>query len=132
VLGLAVALVIGLGLGVALDRVYLRYVSPGAAQSQAASARAKLVGQWVGVPHGEPLEFNADGTFAWEMAVFDMREGKGAVGGQRTLGQWRWLEDDWIEMDTFGRQGDKARVVIEGDKLKLLRSGGDVTEYRRK
>jgi hypothetical protein len=128
VLAVAVALAIGLALGIALDRVYLQFLAPGTAQ---ASARALLVGQWIGEPHGEPLEFNADGTFAWEMASFDMRAGKGGVGKQRVLGQWRWLEDDWIEMNSFGRRGDKARVVVANDLLKLLREGGDVREYRR-
>jgi hypothetical protein len=126
---LAVAGVIGIVFGVALDRAYLRFFPHGTAPS----SRAQLAGQWVGNPHGEPLEFNADGTFAREMVTVDMREGKGgAIGGQRVLGQWRWLEDDWIEMDSFGHRGDKARVVVAGDVLKLLREGGDVREYRRK
>jgi hypothetical protein len=120
-------LVVGIALGVGLDRAYIR-LSAGGSEAR----RSQLVGRWVGIPNGESLAFNADGTFSREMAQIDMREGKGgAVGRMPILGQWRWLDDDHIQMDSFGQHDDKARVVVEGGMMKLLRPNGDVHEYRR-
>jgi hypothetical protein len=88
-----------------------------------------LVGQWIRTPSGEPVEFNADGTFERQIPLLG---GQGVVGSQPVLGQWRWLDNDWIEIDSFGQRGDRARVVIDGDVLKLLRPNGDVDQYRRR
>jgi hypothetical protein len=123
VVALAVSLLAGILIGVALDRTFLHLFSKG-------SARSKLVGQWADTTNADPLEFKSDGTFTTTIPL--MGVGVPDVGRQPVLGQWRWLDDDSIEMNGFGHREDKARVVIDGDVLKLLRPNGDVKVYRRK
>src|SRR5262245_45264753 len=122
-IALGIALLTGIGLGVVLDRAFIRLRSK-------TSVKSQIVGRWVSTVNEEPLEFNADGTYDWERYYLDISTGK--MIGRPAAGQWRLLEDDWIEMSTTAYGTEKARVVISGDMMKLLRENGDVKEYRRK
>jgi hypothetical protein len=129
VVNVLAALGVGFVLGIAVDCVYLGQSSRHTGRN---ISPLDPIGQWVDRPNGRVLEFNADGTFAHEIPMFDMREGQGSPAGtQRQLRQWRWIDEEWIQMNKL--EGvERARVVIDGDVLKLLRADGDVREYRKK
>ncbi len=67
-----VMLLLGVALGVGLDRAWIGF-------APAMRGKPKIVGQWVGISSNEPIEFNADGSYAWEIPVFDM-SGSGSTG----------------------------------------------------
>lgn len=121
---LVLVLATGLILGAALDRAAIWFTS------QRSVLQTQLLGKWVHQPDGEPLEFFADGTFATHKVVFDMTGNTpNGVKKERTLGQWRWLDHERIEMKALFAEAPK-RVVINGNVLKLIGSGV-VHEYRR-
>jgi hypothetical protein len=117
----SIALLAGIALGVVLDRVLLHVLSRN-------STRSGLVGRWVDTS-GERREFNSDGTCAWEQWYFNPDSGKWI--SRPHVGQWRWLEDDWIQLKTSFGGADNARVVVDTNVLKLLWENGRVQEYRR-
>jgi hypothetical protein len=118
ILGMIVTLVLGIGIGVAVDRLYLNTASR-------SSLKTQLVGSWDRVGSHDPLVINDDGTFTREIP------GLGMPNQVRT-GQWQWLDDDHVQLDSFGEQGFKARVVIKDNELKLIPDSGEVRVYRRK
>src|SRR5262249_10516047 len=102
---LAAALAAGVGLGVLLDRLWLR-PTPGAAPVAAPGPR--LVGRWLAEEAKTPLEFRADGTFEYvrvtttEVPVFGPRPDdikKEKVREEEPVtGQYRWADGGTIEL----------------------------------
>ena len=80
---LGIALLIGIGLGILLDRAFIRFRSK-------TSVKSQIVGKWVSTANEEPLEINADGTYDWERYYLDISTGK--MIGRPAAGQWRLLE----------------------------------------
>jgi hypothetical protein len=117
-----VTLLVGVGIGVALDRYVLRQTP----------SRPAIVGKWAGVPDGENIAFNADGTFDFERAVMDMSGEKSVWKTSPASGQWRWVDDERVEIRGYRSEPEASRVAVAGDTLKLLKPDGGVKEYRRK
>jgi hypothetical protein len=123
-----VMLVVGVLVGVGLDRAWIEL-------GPRLSGKPRLVGQWVNVASKEPIEFNADGSYAWEIPIIDMSGGAAKItGGNRQVSTWKWIDNQTIELgrSTFGRQNVKMGVAIAGDLLRLSEDDGTVLEYTRK
>jgi hypothetical protein len=98
----------------------------------------RLVGKWIDDAERTPLEFKSDGTFEY-IKVTHIRmsvEGKPDPTPQRkeerVSGQYRWVDGGTIELlePDFGAW-IAVRVMIDGDRLSLLRKDGSVSRYRR-
>jgi hypothetical protein len=127
-MGLLAMLVVGLVLGVLLDRAFL-------GSGPLLAGKPKLVGKWVGVANQDSIEFNADGSFAYEIPAVDMSGGEAKVtGGSRVLTKWKWVDEKTIELERgyFGEKNVKWEVMLEGDLLRLKDSAGTVKEYQRR
>ena len=137
-------LAVGIGLGVALDRFWLR---PAATNTENTDAKPKpdprLLGRWIRDDDKSPLEFKSDGTFEYgrvttfDVPVFgprpeDVRTEK-KTREDAVTGQYRWLDGETIEMSEpdFAGLWFSSRVVIEGDRLTLLAKDGGVRRYTR-
>lgn len=118
-------LLVGIAIGVGLDRAWIGL-------RPALGGKPKLVGQWINVASKEPIEFNADGSYAWEIPMVDAN-GK-YTGGNRQVTTWKWVDDKAIELGrgSFGRQNVRLGVAISGDLLRLSEADGTVLEYSRK
>jgi hypothetical protein len=133
---LAAALAAGVGLGVLLDRLWLR-------PTRAAAEDPRLVGRWVEEEAKTPLEFRTDGTFEYvrvtttEVPVLgprpdDIKKEK-VRREERVTGRYRWVDGGTIELlePDFGGAWMAMRFVIEGDRLTLLRTDGSVRRFTR-
>lgn len=139
---LAVVLVAGVGLGVLLDRIWLR-PSPRTAQAPAQDSR--LLGRWVDEEDKTPMEFKTDGTFEYvrvttsEIPLLGARPGDIRIKEEKArmddpvTGQYRWVDAGTIELlePDYGGVWLAMRFVIEGDRLTLLRSDGSVRRFTR-
>ena len=121
-------LIIGGVLGIGLDRAWIEF-------APVLHGKPKLIGQWIGVSSNDPIEFNADGSYAWEIPIVDMSGGAPHVtGGNRQLSTWKWVDNKTIVLgrSSFGRQDVSMGVMVTGDLLRLSETDGSVKEYRRK
>ena len=133
----AMVLGVGIGLGILLDRSWLRPPAGGVDRDP------RLVGRWVHDKDQTPLEFKSDGTFEYvrvtrvEVPVFGDRPGdvekKRETLEHRITGQYRWVSGQSVEIVEPDLGGDwtALRFVIDGDRLTLLRSDGSVRRYTR-
>lgn len=134
--GLATVLVAGVGLGVLLDRHWLR-------PTRAAAQDLRLVGRWVDEEDKTPLEFKTDGTFEFvrvatiEVPVLSARPDdikKEKVRKEYPVtGQYRWVDAGTVQLlePDYGGVWIALRFVIEGDRLTLLRGDGSVRRFTR-
>jgi hypothetical protein len=134
-------LAVGVGLGVALDRFWLR---PAATNTDPRpKPDPRLLGRWIRDDDKSPLEFKSDGTFEYarvttfDVPVFGPRP-EDVKTEKRTredavTGQYRWVDGETIEMSEpdFAGLWFASRVVIEGDRLTLLAKDGGVRRYTR-
>jgi hypothetical protein len=134
-----VVLAVGVGLGILVDRRWLR---PTAADTRPAQD-PRLVGRWVSDEDKTPLEFRTDGTFEYgRVTTFDVpafgprpedvrTEKKTRV--DVTTGQYRWVDGETVQVTepNLGGAWLTSRVVIEGERLTLLGKDGTVRRYTR-
>lgn len=122
----------GIGLGVLLDRTWLR---PAAETKE----DPRLLGKWIEEGDRTPVEFKPDGTFEYirvttmSMEVNGKPDPNPTRREEKITGQYRWVDKDTIETIEpdlgFWTQG---RVVFEGDnRLSLLLTDGKVRRYTR-
>jgi hypothetical protein len=134
-------LAVGIGLGIVLDRYWVRPSAGGADAKPSSDPR--LLGRWVRDDDKVPVEFKSDGTVEYRRVVtFDV-----PVLGTRPddiktekrtredtiTGQYRWIDAETIEVSEpdFPGLWFASRVVIEGDRLTLLAKDGGVRRHTR-
>lgn len=128
---LAAVLLAGVGLGVLLDRLWLR-LSPGT------NPDPRLVGRWISETDQAPLEFKPDGTIEYVkvttsgISVDGRPDPKPSRAEHLVTGQYRWADGDVIEViEPDLPAWIPVKVVIDGDRLNLLRQNGSVRRYAR-
>jgi tRNA A-37 threonylcarbamoyl transferase component Bud32 len=117
------------------------------------SPRSRLVGLWFKQTERriELMEFHAGGTFrnafypnsgtaeqtenevkSIEKDLKDKGPWKAfsSVGFEQ-LGQYRWVDDEHIELKVRGRPDNVWKVVIEGNSLSVMAENGDIVLFRR-
>jgi hypothetical protein len=127
----ALILVIGVGLGVLLDRHLLR-------PDRNFVRDARLIGRWIEDEDKTPLEFKTDGTYDYVRVTkltfpgFGGAEPKTDRLEDRLTGQYRWVDGETVEaMEPDIPFWIPMRFVIEGDRLTLLLNEGKVRRYTR-
>jgi hypothetical protein len=138
---LLAVLVVGVGLGIVLDRFWLR---PSAGNPDGKpSPDPRLLGRWVRDDDKVPVEFKSDGTVEYRRVVtFDVPilgarpddiKTEKRTREEVVTGQYRWVDAETVEISEpdFPGLWFSSRVVIEGDRLTLLAKDGGVRRYTR-
>lgn len=98
----------------------------------------RLLGKWIDETDRTPLEFKPDGTFEYikvtttEIKVDGRPDPQPTRVEDRVAGQFRWVDSGTIELiEPDIPAWIPVRVMIDEDRLSLLRKNGSVSRYRR-